>query len=406
MVAQGILRIVLGGLVVVLALGGCEEVTPPPEAAGPAPERTAPEPPFEPAPEPEPPEPETPPPPQPEPPNEPETQQPDPPGGAAGATGRLSITSVPSGASIRLDGAAVGGSGSSRSGLAAATEALRTPATLDVSPGYHTITLQMPGRVMAESSLFVFDQTVTSASVSLDRATAAPAPDDLIPTLRDHEGDPVRPHFTTIVVDDYILGFDFLPLGAGGDAPLTMSCTGLPPGMEYEQVTRTDTSGYEGPALFIFGTPTQTGSFEATYAVTDSDGDTFSIPFDFTVAADKAPHFADDLDDQTYPVGEPIPPLRIPDVQHPNAYEDNATVGNVFTHDGLPPGLTIEWATVPSEEQCCTNAAGENCCVADAWLQIVGTPTEPGEYQVTLTWTDDDGDEAVLEFTISVVRVR
>ena len=394
MVAQGILRIVLGGLVVVLALGGCEEVTPPPEAAGPAPERTAPEPPFEPAPEPEPPEPEppepaTPSPPQPEPPNEPETQQPDPPGGAAGATGRLSITSVPSGASIRLDGAAVGGSGSSRSGLAAATEALRTPATLDVSPGYHTITLQMPGRVMAESSLFVFDQTVTSASVSLDRATAVPAPDDLIPTLRDHEGDSVRPHFTTIVVDDYVLGFDFLPLGAGGDAPLTMSCTGLPPGMEYEQVTRTDTSGYEGPALFIFGTPTQTGSFEATYAVTDSDGDTFSIPFDFTVAADKAPHFADDLEDQTYPVGEPIPPLRIPDVQHPNAYEDNAAVPNLFTHDGLPPGLTIEWATLP-----------------DRWLQIVGTPTEPGEYQVTLTWTDDDGDEAVLEFTISVVRVR
>ena len=377
MVAQGILRIVLGGLVVVLALGGCEEVTPPPEAAGPAPERTAPEPPFEPAPEPE----------SPEPPNEPETQQPDPPGGAAGATGRLSITSVPSGASIRLDGAAVG-SGSSRSGLAAATETLRTPATLDVSPGYHTITLQMPGRVMAESSLFVFDQTVTSASVSLDRATAAPAPEDLIPTLRDHEGDPIRPHFTTIVVDDYVLGFDFLPLGAGGDAPLTMSCTGLPPGMEYEQVTRTDTSGYEGPALFIFGTPTQTGSFEATYAVTDSDGDTFSIPFDFTVAADKAPHFADDLEDQTYPVGEPIPPLRIPDVQHPNAYEDNATVSNVFTHDGLPPGLTIEWATLP-----------------DRWLQIVGTPTEPGEYQVTLTWTDHDGDEAVLEFTISVVGV-
>ena len=386
MVAQGILRIVLGGLVVVLALGGCEEVTLPPEAAGPAPERTAPEPPFELAPEPEPPEPETPPPP--EPPNEPETQQPDPPGGAAGATGRLSITSVPSGASIRLDGAAVGGSGSSRSGLAAANEALRTPATLDVSPGYHTITLQMPGRVMAESSLFVFDQTVTSANVSLDRATAVPAPDDLIPTLRDHEGDPIRPQFTTIVVDDYVLGFDFLPLGAGGDAPLTMSCTGLPPGMEYEQVTRTDTSGYEGPALFIFGTPTQIGSFEATYAVTDSDGDTFSIPFDFTVAADKAPHFADDLEDQTYPVGEPIPPLRIPDVQHPNAYEDNAVVPNVFTHDGLPPGLTIEWATLP-----------------DAWLQIVGTPTEPGEYQVTLTWTDDDGDEAVLEFTISVVGV-
>ena len=391
MVAQGILRIVLGGLVVVLALGGCEEVTPPPEAAGPAPERTAPEPPFEPAPEPEPPE--------------PETQQPDPPGGAAGATGRLSITSVPSGASIRLDGAAVGGSGSSRSGLAAATEALTTPATLDVSPGYHTITLQMPGRVMAESSLFVFDQTVTSASVSLDRATAAPAPDDLIPTLRDHEGDPIRPQFTTIVVDDYVLGFDFLPIGAGGDAPLTMSCTGLPPGMEYEQVTRTDTSGYEGPALFIFGTPTQIGSFEATYAVTDSDGDTFSIPFDFTVAADKAPHFADDLEDQTYPVGEPIPPLRIPDVQHPNAYEDNAAVPERVHARRASSRADDRVGDLTKRRAGCINAAGENRCVEDASLQIVGTPTEPGEYQVTLTWTDHDGDEAVLEFTISVVGV-
>ena len=236
---------------------------------------------------------------------------------------------------------------------------------------------------MAESSLFVFDQTVTSASVSLDRATAVPAPDDLIPTLPDHEGDPIRPQFTTIVVDDYVLGFSFLPIGAGGDAPLTMSCTGLPPGMEYEQVTRTDTSGYEGPALFIFGTPTQTGSFEATYAVTDSDGDTFSIPFDFTVAADKAPHFADDLEDQTYPVGEPIPPLRIPDVRHPNAYEDNAAVGNVFTHDGLPPGLTIEWATVPSEEQVLHQCGGgellRSGCVASDRRHSDGTGRVPGD---------------------------
>ena len=45
----------------------------------------------------------------------------------------VTITSAPSGASIKLDGAAGGGSGSSRSGLAAATEALRAPATLDVS---------------------------------------------------------------------------------------------------------------------------------------------------------------------------------------------------------------------------------------------------------------------------------
>ena len=356
------------GIVSALLLGGCEEGPGSSVSHAPAPAETPQQP--------DPPEQE----PQPEPPDPPEPQQPDPPRGYTGATGRLVITSVPSGAYIKLDGSAVGGTRSSRSGLAAATEALTTPATLDVSPGYHTITLHRPGVVTAESPVFVFHDTDTSASVSLDSATAATAPTDLIPTLRGHEGDPIRPAFTTIVVNDDILGFDFLPLGAGGDPPLTMSCTGLPPGMEYKQLTRTDTSGYRGPALVISGTPTQEGSFEATYAVTDSDGDTFSIPFDFTVAADKAPHFADELDDQTYPVGEPIPPLRIPDVQHPNAYEDNATVSNVFTHDGLPPGLTIEWDTVPSEEQCCTNAAGENCCVADAWLQIAGTPTEPGEH--------------------------
>ena len=47
---------------------------------------------------------------------------------------------------------------------------------------------------------------------------------------------------------------------------------------------------------------------------------------------------------------------------------------------------------------------GELLCRKMAWIQIVGTPTVPGEYQATLTWTDDDGDEAVLQFTISVVR--
>lgn len=168
--------------------------------------------------------------------------------------------------------------------------------------------------------------------------------------------------------------------------------------MAYEQVTRTDTSGYEGPALFIFGTPTQIGSFEATYAVTDSDGDTFSIPFDFTVAADIAPHFADDLEDQTYPVGEPIPPLRLPDVRHPNSYEDNAVVGGVLTHSGLPPGLRFEHASIP-------DGSGRPGYVMEAWHQIVGTPTSLGEYRVTLTATDDEGDEAVLQFTISVVRI-
>ena len=33
-------------------------------------------------------------------------------------------------------------------------------------------------------------------------------------------------------------------------------------------MTRTDTSGYEGPALFIFDTPNRIGTFEATCAVT------------------------------------------------------------------------------------------------------------------------------------------
>ena len=116
--------IITAGLVLVsaLLLAGCDEG--PGSSVSYAPELSA----TEPAPEPES-EPE------PERPNELEPQQPDPPGSSASATDRLLITTVPSGASIKLDGAVVGGSGSSRSGLAAATEALRTPATLDQCGG-------------------------------------------------------------------------------------------------------------------------------------------------------------------------------------------------------------------------------------------------------------------------------
>ena len=161
-----VLRIVLGALTIALLVVACEPAvisTPEQQTPEPVPEQPELGPESEPEPEPN------------------------------SATGRLTITSTPSGAYITLDGKAVVGSGANRSGLAAATGAFRTPAMLDVSPGYHTITLQMPGRVMAESSLFVFDQTVTSASVSLHRATALAVHWEWMPPLQlDRTADEAR----------------------------------------------------------------------------------------------------------------------------------------------------------------------------------------------------------------------
>ena len=181
------------------------------------------------------------------------------------------------------------------------------------------------GLVLAEKDL-VDAEPDQNIHVTLDSTET-----DLFPTLREYDGDSVIPYSWAIVVDDHV-EYEFLPLGREGDPPLTMKFEGLPPGMTFEQVTITDTSGYRGPTLIISGTPTREGTFGGSYKVTDSDGDTFSFPFSFEVVPQQPQ--------------EPTLPLPVVSFATSEERDTWDTVGTVnallLLSDPAPQPLTIK----------------------------------------------------------------
>ena len=166
---------------------------------------------------------------------------------------RVTISSTPSDAYITVNGD---------------TGNARTPATLDLPPGTHDLTIHKPGVGTTTGSADVDVDTESNLHVTLDSTKA-----DRFPTLRGSRGGST---WTFEVGSDQAI--TRLPLGQGGDPPLTMQVKDSPSGMEYEQVTYTDTSGYTGPSLVISWEPTREGTFTGSYQVVDSDGDTFSFP--------------------------------------------------------------------------------------------------------------------------------
>ena len=74
-----------------------------------------------------------------------------------------------------------------------------------------------------------------------------------------------------------------LPVGTGGDAPLSYSASNLPAGLSFSGSTRR-----------ISGSPTTIQTRTVTYTVTDVDGDADSVMFDFVIGAALA---LSDMDD-------------------------------------------------------------------------------------------------------------
>ena len=112
-------------------------------------------------------------------------------------------------------------------------------------------------------------------------------------TVTDSDGDSAYIEFTITVNQDLVptspsisgisarkgsLFSRQLPVGSGGDAPLSYSATNLPTGLSFITATRT-----------ITGTPTTEQAPTVTFTVRDSDGDQSSTTFVFTIAADLMP---------------------------------------------------------------------------------------------------------------------
>ena len=157
-----------------------------------------------------------------------------------------------------------------------------------------------------------------------------------------------------------------VPEATGGNEPLTYTVEGLPAGVSFDETTRE-----------VSGTPEAEGSGEARVMVTDSDGNTAELPFAWTVAPpDTVPVFAQGVSiaDQQYTVGQPVS-LELPE----------ATGGNPpFSYrvtPALPSGLQFDGAT----------------------RELRGTP-DAGHPATGYTYavTDGDGDQATLEFLITV----
>ena len=164
-----------------------------------------------------------------------------------------------------------------------------------------------------------------------------------------------------------------LPEATGADTPLTYSVSPtLPAGLSLDDQRR------------ITGKPT---GFQAqtayNYIATDSDGDTASLPFNITIAANLTPTFgspAPTIADKIYIINVALTPLQLPAASG----GDGALAYSV--NPALPAGLTLN-----------TDSAHAD------FLKISGTPTTasaPTAY--TLTATDTDGDTASLTFNIAV----
>jgi hypothetical protein len=88
--------------------------------------------------------------------------------GVAGATGNISVSSVPAGATIKLDGVSTG---------------LVTPATVEtVTAGSHTILLQLTSYQDYSQSVTVVDDTTSTVSQTLTATVAAPTISGITPS--------------------------------------------------------------------------------------------------------------------------------------------------------------------------------------------------------------------------------
>ena len=225
-------------------------------------------------------------------------------------------------------------------------------ANLPSGLSFNTSTRKITGTPTTEESKTV-TYTVTDADSDADSETFTftISPEDLTPvapTLSDQTG------AVNTAVDIT------LPVGTGGNSPLTYSIANLPGGLSFNADTRK-----------ITGTPTTEETNTVTYTVTDADNDVDSETFTFTINPDLVPS-APTLSDQTGAVSTPL------NILLPVGTGGDSPLS--YTATNLPSGLSFNAST----------------------REITGTPTTPETKTVTYTVTDADGDAVSDTFTFTI----
>ncbi|WP_145340881.1 putative Ig domain-containing protein [Staphylococcus condimenti] len=149
-----------------------------------------------------------------------------------------------------------------------------------------------------------------------------------------------------------------IPVKYTDDSKSEVLVEGLPEGLSYNPTTGQ-----------IEGTPATPGEYPITVTVKDEKGNSQEVKFTITVE-DTTPPVVNPIDDVTVPEDQAIIPI-------PVVTDDETATVDV---EGLPEGVTYNPETG----------------------QIEGTPTTPGTYPVTVTVTDEAGNQTSEDFTITV----
>ena len=173
--------------------------------------------------------------------------------------------------------------------------------------------------------------------------------------------DTTKPTVTSIKIKPVNTAIDPITIDASDNSGqvVTNKVSGLPEGVSFDSVTNT-----------ISGTPTKVGSYPITVTTTDESGNKTTTNFTIKVVDTTKPTVTA-IKDQTKEVNTSIDPIKI--------------------------------ETSDNSGQAVTNKVSGWCKFDSTTNTISGTPTKVGSYPITVTTTDESGNETTTKFTIQVV---